>query len=81
MALPGGPGTLTEIALTWNLMIVGGVTRRPLILIGKSWHSVWDEFIADLGEYIPAQQRELVLFAADPAAAVHALGSVHSPAP
>ncbi len=22
IALPGGPGTLTEIALTWNLMIV-----------------------------------------------------------
>jgi hypothetical protein len=80
MALPGGPGTLTEIALTWNLMIVGGLTRRPLILIGNEWRRVWDEFFAELGEYIPARQRELVLFAADAAAAVRLLGSTQAPA-
>lgn len=74
MALPGGPGTLTEIALTWNLMIVGGLNRRPLILIGQAWRSVWDAFLEGLGEYIPDAQRELVLFAADPAAAVGLLG-------
>ena len=27
MALPGGPGTLTEVALMWNLMIVGSLPR------------------------------------------------------
>ena len=75
MALPGGPGTLTEISLTWNLMIVGGLSRRPLILIGKAWRSVWDEFFGSLGEYIPGRQREFLLFAADPAAAVRLLGS------
>ena len=75
MALPGGPGTLTEIALTWNLIIVGGLGRRPLILIGKAWQSVWDVFLGSLGEYIPDRQRELVLFAENPAAAVGLLGS------
>ena len=77
MALPGGPGTLTEIALTWNLIIVGALSRRPLILIGPAWRSVWDAFFDELGEYIPADTRELLLFAADPAAAVHLIGSIH----
>src|SRR5512143_776713 len=40
LALPGGPGTLTEIALTWNLMIVDAMPRKPLILIGTGWESV-----------------------------------------
>ena len=75
MALPGGPGTLTEIALTWNLMIVGGLDRRPLILIGEAWQTVLDVFLSRLGDYIPERQRELVLFAADPAAAIGLLGS------
>ncbi len=76
MALPGGPGTLTEIALTWNLMIVEGLSRRPLILIGDGWLSVWKEFIKSLGEYIPNQSRELMLFAPDAAAAVRLLASM-----
>ena len=29
-ALPGGAGTLTEISLMWNLMIVESLHRRPL---------------------------------------------------
>jgi predicted Rossmann-fold nucleotide-binding protein len=29
LALPGGPGTLAEISLAWNLMIVGSVSPRP----------------------------------------------------
>ena len=38
-ALPGGAGTLTEISLMWNLMIVESLHRRPLILIGR-WLAV-----------------------------------------
>ena len=35
IALPGGPGTLTEIGLMWNLMIIDAIRRRPLILVGR----------------------------------------------
>ncbi len=42
LALPGGPGTLTEIALTWNLMIVDSMPRKPLILIGAGWKAVME---------------------------------------
>jgi uncharacterized protein (TIGR00730 family) len=65
LALPGGPGTLTEIALTWNLMIVGGIEIKPLVLIGPGWRVVFDEFVSSLGEYIPQSQRDLVAFSPD----------------
>jgi uncharacterized protein (TIGR00725 family) len=38
VALPGGPGTLAEIAITWNLKQIGVIPRkRPLILVGEKW--------------------------------------------
>jgi uncharacterized protein (TIGR00725 family) len=63
IALPGGPGTLAEIALTWNLMIVGSLARRPLILVGDGWRRVWSEYYARLSDYSPPAQRELLAFA------------------
>ena len=42
MALPGGPGTLAEVALMWNLMIVGSLPSRSLILVGPAWKQVMD---------------------------------------
>lgn len=64
IALPGGPGTLTEIALTWNLMIIGSLRRRPLILVGEGWNQLWADFYSHLGDYSPAGQREFLAFAA-----------------
>jgi uncharacterized protein (TIGR00730 family) len=65
LALPGGPGTLTEISLTWNLMIIGSLHRRPLILTGSGWQNVLDQFYQSFDEYVSATQRELVQFAPD----------------
>ena len=65
LALPGGPGTLTEISLMWNLMIVESLHRRPLILIGDGWQSVFDQFYRGLDAYVPAHQREILKFAKD----------------
>jgi uncharacterized protein (TIGR00725 family) len=65
IALPGGPGTLTEIALTWNLMIIGSLPRRPLILIGKAWKTLFEHMFNDLGAYTPLSQRSLLKFASD----------------
>lgn len=44
IALPGGPGTLTEISLMWNLMIIESLPKKPLILIGQGWDVVFDNF-------------------------------------
>jgi hypothetical protein len=69
LALPGGLGTLTEVALMWNLMVVGSLPRRPLILIGSGWNHVLKAFYENLGEYSPASQRDLLVFASTPQAA------------
>lgn len=73
MALPGGPGTLTEIALMWNLMIAGSIDPRPLILIGAAWRVVWDTFYSELGEYTPSGPRAFLCFAPSTSAAVRML--------
>jgi len=73
LALPGGAGTLAEISLMWNLMIVETLHRRPLILIGDGWQSVFDQFFQGLDTYIPAHQREILNFAKDVHTAVKLL--------
>lgn len=65
IALPGGVGTLAEISLMWNLMIVESIPRRPLILIGSGWQSTLDQFHTSFETYMPAHQRDQLLFAED----------------
>jgi len=73
IALPGGPGTLTEIALAWNLMIVNSIPPKPLILIGAGWKSVVESLYNSFGPYIPQVQRDLLRFATDAESAVSML--------
>ena len=70
IALPGGPGTLAEIALMWNLMIVESLPRRPLILVGDGWQSIFDQVFQSTAEYTSASAKELLLFAKDVETAV-----------
>ncbi len=70
MALAGGVGTLTEITLMWNLMIVESLPPRPLILIGGGWQSTFDQFFKEFESYMPTRQRELIYFAEDVKTAV-----------
>jgi uncharacterized protein (TIGR00730 family) len=73
LALPGGPGTLTEISLTWNLMIIGALHRRPLVLIGDGWQTIFDQAYHSLDDYFSESQRELLQFAPDAQSAVEML--------
>lgn len=73
IALPGGPGTLAEIALTWNLMIVESRHRSPLILVGGGWQSTFDQFFREFQMYMPVNQRDLIQFAPDVETAVELL--------
>jgi len=77
IALPGGPGTLTEVALTWNLMIVRSMPVKPLILTGAGWRSVMESFYNSFDVYTPLNQRILVHFAADIQEAVKLLSNRH----
>lgn len=75
IALPGGPGTLTEVALTWNLMIIHSIPLKPLILIGPGWKSLISTFINSFEVYIPQIQRDLLQFAPDNKSTVALLNS------
>jgi len=73
IALSGGAGTLAEISVMWNLMIVESLHRRPLILIGDGWQSVFDQFFQKFEAYMPVHQREILRFAKDIQTAVEML--------
>lgn len=73
IALPGGPGTLTEISLMWNLMIIESLPRKPLILIGNGWKTTLDQFFSEHDVYTPAEHRALLYFAGDVESAVKRL--------
>jgi uncharacterized protein (TIGR00730 family) len=73
LALPGGPGTLTEIGLMWNLMVIEAIHRRPLILVGRGWQSMLDQAYQEMGEYFVENQRKLIHFAPDVKTAVEIL--------
>jgi uncharacterized protein (TIGR00730 family) len=79
IALPGGPGTLTEIALTWNLMIVHSMPPKPLILVGAGWMTVMESLYTSFEGAIPQNQRDLLQFAPDIRAAVKLLSVHHAP--
>ncbi len=46
VALHGGVGTLSEIALAWSLLQVQEVPPRPLIAVGEGWRAFAEVFSA-----------------------------------
>jgi len=37
LVLPGGLGTLAELAMTWDLLAINVLEQRPLIVYGECW--------------------------------------------
>jgi len=42
LVLPGGLGTLAELAMTWDLLAIRVLEPRPLLLYGEMWQPVVD---------------------------------------
>jgi len=57
VAMAGGPGTLGEVAITWNLFQTDATARRPLVLVGAQWRQV----IACLQQGIRVTAQDLAL--------------------
>ncbi len=74
LALPGGAGTLAEVSITWNHLIIAALTPRPLVLIGPLWQAAFDQIFTSLGSYINPRDRALLTFVPDIQAAVKAIG-------
>jgi uncharacterized protein (TIGR00730 family) len=65
IAMPGGVGTLAEISIMWNEMIIQAIPRRPLVLFGASWKTTFQDFMQQFNSYIPAKDRDLISYAED----------------
>lgn len=61
-ALPGGVGTLAEIAVMWNQMQTSAIPARPLFLIGEGWKNTINQFSESFPSYIPPAHRRLITF-------------------
>ena len=71
IVLPGGIGTLSEMALAWSLMQVQEINRRPLIMLGRIWLDTLGSFNNPI--YIAQDHLALIHQAATPAEAVDEL--------
>jgi len=69
IALPGGAGTLAEIAMMWNQLQTAAISPRPLVLVGAGWQRTFAEMFATMPDYVPAEHRAYLSFAPDVAAA------------
>lgn len=65
IALPGGVGTLLEIAMMWNRMIINAIPCRPLILVGEGWCNVMSAFYNAQNGYVSEPARKLLSYAKD----------------
>ncbi len=61
VALPGGIGTLSEVALTWSLLQVGEVERRPFVVVGAIWHKTLQAF--SRSGYVDPKYHTLIRYA------------------
>ncbi|HEY8491470.1 MAG TPA: LOG family protein [Dehalococcoidia bacterium] len=57
VVLRGGHGTLAELAMTWNLIAIGAVHPRPLVLVGRHWQAL----LAAFRRHLTASEEELRL--------------------
>lgn len=73
LVLPGGIGTLTELAVMWSQLQTGAIKPRRLILIGPGWQVLVNQFYDEFDVYIPEPHRRLIAFASDVDAAFQML--------
>ncbi len=65
VALPGGIGTLAEVAEMWAHLQTGAITPRPLVLVGTGWQATLQTFFNAFDGYVKVNYRRLVAFAPD----------------
>ena len=73
LALPGGIGTLAEIAMVFNKMVINAIPTQTLILIGEGWKKTIESFIDGQADNVNERTRTLPQYAKDPQEAVKLL--------
>lgn len=78
VVMPGGIGTLSELALAWSFLQVGEMAPRPLVTIGGQWQRTLAAFVDPA--YVQPEHAALITAVRTPGEAVavlgHALGGV-----
>jgi uncharacterized protein (TIGR00730 family) len=70
IVMPGGIGTLAELAVMWSHLQTGALAPRLLILVGQEWKMIFDQIFAVFGYYYPEQHRRWLTFVPDVQTAV-----------
>jgi len=78
IAMPGGVGTLAEIAVLWNQVLVHSIPPKPMILIGEGWKRTFQCLLDSQGSYISEHDRDMITYAPDVDAAMLLLFNSHS---
>ncbi len=73
LALPGGIGTLSEVALTWSLLQAGEIPPKPFVLVGPEWNRTIFAFLESQAGMVRAKDLELVTLCPTVEAAVEDL--------
>lgn len=68
VALSGGIGTLSEVALAWSLLQTSEMARRPFVLLGSLWRETIRVYAQ--AEYIRPRDMDLIYLATGPDTAV-----------
>lgn len=77
IAMPGGIGTLAEISILWNQILIKAVPPKPLILFGTGWKNTIDTLMTAQNEFIAVHDCDIIQFAPDVHSALRILGSAH----
>lgn len=70
IVLPGGAGTLAEVAYLWNHIIIEAIPVKPLVLSGSGWKRTFDIYFQSLGEYTALADQAFLSYAPNPIAAL-----------
>ena len=65
IAMPGGTGTLSEVAYTWSLIQTGEIDPKPLVVVGERWRATIASFLNETDGYINDKDRALIQLARD----------------
>jgi predicted Rossmann-fold nucleotide-binding protein len=58
--MPGGIGTLLEIAYTWGLLQCEEISSKKLIVVGKPWLGIVNILMEQNGDYVDETHRMLL---------------------
>ncbi|MBI9046176.1 MAG: LOG family protein [Anaerolineaceae bacterium] len=65
VGLPGGVGTLTEIILLWNHILVEIIPAKPIILIGSAWKNIFNLLETELSDMTNSKDFQHLIYAND----------------